>query len=191
MAKKLVRGVGVNDADYAVCPTVNGRSVWCPFYQAWVGMLMRCYDTKFQARHSTYIGCTVCDDWLITSNFKKWMESQDWQGMELDKDLLVVGNKFYSPETCTFVDSLTNNFTTDSGASRGEWPLGVDFHKSTGKFRSQCRNHLTGQNEHLGIFTCPEEAHLAWKKRKHELACQLADLQTDERAASALKMRYL
>lgn len=119
------------------------------------------------------------------------MEVQSWQGKQLDKDLLVKGNKFYSPENCVFVDRVTNSFTIDRGANRGVWPLGVSFDKRDVKFRAQCSNPFTKKNENLGYFTCSDEAHQAWKKRKHELACQLADLQTDKRVAAALRTRYL
>lgn len=188
---KLVFGAGVNDADYAVQAALNGERGWCPFYRAWVKMIRRCYDAKFQLKRPTYIDCSVCDEWLTFSSFKSWMERKDWQGKELDKDLLVKGNKVYSPDTCVFVDKMTNMFTTDSGASRGEWPLGVTYHKGTGRLQAQCKNPFTKKNDYLGNFTWPSHAHLAWKRRKHELACQLAELQTDERAAEALRRRYM
>lgn len=191
MAKKLVCGVGINDADYAVRPRVNGKQVMCPFYQVWGHMLQRCYSEKYQSRQPTYIGCYVCDEWLTFSNFKSWMMMQDWQGKQLDKDLLVNGNKVYSPENCVLVSGITNSFTTDRGAFRGEWPIGVSFHERNGKFEAHCNNPFTKKLEHLGCFSYPEQAHLAWKKRKHELACRLAELQTDERASNALRTRYL
>lgn len=188
--KTLVYGVGINDADYPVNPTIGGKRVACPFYVKWVGMLERCHSEKHQERQPTYIGCSVNPDWLVFSNFKAWMESQDWQGKELDKDLLFVGNKIYSHETCVFVSSVVNGFLVDRGNRRGKWPLGVNYHKVSGRLRSECRNPFTKKLEHLGYFNCPQEAHQAWKKRKHELALQLADLQTDERVASALRKRY-
>jgi hypothetical protein len=118
------------------------------------------------------------------------MELQCWQGKELDKDLLVKGNKVYSPSTCVLVSPLTNGFTLDCRASKGDWPIGVSFHKQHKRFGSRCQNPFTKRLEHLGYFNCPEQAHEAWRKRKHELACQLADLQTDERVAAALRTRY-
>lgn len=191
MEFKLVYGAGVNDADYTVVPEKNGKRVSCQFYQTWRSMLKRCYSSRLHARHPTYIGCTVCDEWLIFSNFKRWMSTQDWQGKQLDKDLLTRGNKLYSPKTCAFVDGMTNSFTEDCGAVRGEWPIGVSFYKKLGKFQAKCRNPFTKKPEHLGYFACQNQAHQAWKKRKHELACQLADLQADECVANALRSRYI
>lgn len=93
-AKKLVCGVGVNDASYAVNPLINGKQVMCWIYKKWKSMIHRCYDSKIQARQPAYIGCSVCEEWLTFSNFKLWMEAQDWQGKELDKDILTAGSKF-------------------------------------------------------------------------------------------------
>lgn len=192
MGTRLVYGVGFNDTRFDVSGVVvDVRIGSCHFYRKWCDMLKRCYDSKYQETRPTYIGCTVCDEWLTFSNFKSWMKKQDWEDKVLDKDLLFVGNKIYSPETCVFVDHMTNTFTIGRGAARGDFPLGVRFHKRIGKFEVRCSNPFVKKEETIGYFTCPNEAHLAWKKRKHELACQLADLQTDERVASALRTRYL
>ncbi len=191
MTKKLVFGVGVNDADYVVQPRVNGRQLMCPFYQTWTNMIRRCYDAKYKMKYTTYINCTACAEWHKFSEFKEWMAQQDWQGKRLDKDLLIKGNKVYSPEACVFIDGMTNNFVIESCTTKGDWLTGVCLNKPAGKFSAQCSNPFSKKREHLGLFTCQEQAHLAWKRRKHELACQLADLQTDERVAKALRTRYL
>ena len=153
-------------------------------------MLERCYSSNYQKRQPTYRGCTVSEEWLTFSNFKAWMERQDWEGKHLDKDLLCEGNKIYSAETCVCVEPLVNTFTTDSGATRGEWLIGADWYKPAGKFRSRCRNPFTKKKEHLGLFTTEQEAHEAWRKRKLELAHELAAIQTDERISKALIDRY-
>ena len=198
--RKLVFGVGNNNADYVVQikETIGyeggkqkQKQVWiCPCYRAWKNMLKRCYSAKEQERNPTYKGCSVSDDWLTFSNFKAWMEKQQWEGLHLDKDLLFEGNKLYSPDTCVFVSQMLNKFTTDRGATRGEWLIGVNWDKGTNKFKSQCSNPFTNKNEHLGLFTCEQEAHNAWLKRKLELAHELAAIQTDQRVAKALIERY-
>ena len=189
---KLVHGVGVNDADYFVYEYENCKMVWiCPYYRAWKNMLTRAYYYKCKNMQPTYDDVTVCEEWHSFMCFRSWMETQDWKGNHLDKDILVLGNKVYSPDTCVFVSRTINNFTTDRINHRGEWPLGVHLHKKTGKFRGKCSNPFTGELEHLGLFKSPDQAHQAWKKRKHELACQLADTQADERVAEALRIRYL
>ena len=198
--RKLVYNAGTNDADYVIAKfeTIvcadgkkKNKQVWvCPYYRAWRGMLMRCYSAKLQERYPTYAECTVSDDWLTFSNFKAWMEKQDFEGNHLDKDLLFEGNKVYSDETCVFVTPLVNTFTLDSGAIRGEWLIGVDWNKAAGKFRARCNNPFTGEKEYLGLFTCEQQAHEAWRKRKLELAHLLAAEQSDHRVAKALVDRY-
>lgn len=198
--EKLVYGVGRNDADYVVDKKetigyVDGKQkqkkVWgCPYYQTWIDMLKRCYSAKHQERQPTYKDCSVSTEWLTFSVFKRWMEKQQWEGLQLDKDLLIEGNKVYGPDTCVFVSQTVNKFINDRGNDRGEWLVGVDWHKQTEKFRAQCSNPFTKKVEHLGLFTCEQEAHNAWLKRKLELAHELAAIQTDERVAKALIDRY-
>lgn len=197
---RLVYGVGVNDADYVTQKMetigyVNGKQkqkrVWtCPYYRVWESMLMRCYSAKLQERRPTYKGCSVSKEWLTFSNFRKWMETQDFVGKQLDKDLLFEGNMVYSVETCVFVTQMVNSFTIDCRSSRGEWMVGVSWHKRANKFVSECSNPFTKKNEYLGLFTCELEAHKEWLKRKLELAYDLAAIQTDERVAKALINRY-
>lgn len=153
-------------------------------------MLERCYSAKLQERYPTYIGCTVSEEWSTFSNFKAWMETQDWEGKQLDKDILVEGNKVYSADTCVFVTQTVNLFITDSNAARGECLLGVDWIGQAGKFRARCSNPFTKKRENLGRFAFEQEAYNAWAKRKLELAHELAPVQTDARVAKALISKY-
>lgn len=118
------------------------------------------------------------------------MEKQNWKGKALDKDIIFPNNKVYSPETCAFVSGTTNNFVTARDASRGEWPLGVYWENQAEKYRAQCGNPFTKKREKLGYFNTPEEAHEAWRKRKHELAQLVAETESDPRVVEALKKRY-
>ena len=172
---KLVFGVGINDADYAVQPTdpATGKQCVCSYYSKWQSMLKRCYYERYQEKQPTYKGCYVCNEWLTFSVFKEWMEGQDWEGKELDKDLLDGKNKEYSPDKCVFVSNVLNKFVIDSGRARGEHMIGVSFYKLNGKFRSSCQNPITKKNETLGYFTSEMDAHLAWRARKLELVDEL------------------
>ena len=128
-------------------------------------------------------------EWLTSVCLKNWMMTQDWQDKHLDKDILFEGNKVYSPETCVFVPRMVNNFTNDRDAARGEFLIGVSWHKPTEKFISQCSNPFTKKLDYLGLFDCELEAHEVWIKRKLELAYELA-IQEDSRVAEALINRY-
>ena len=186
---KLVFGVGVNDLDYRVhikeeLPKNGGRRIQktvfqCKYYEVWKNMLKRCYSKKYLESNQSYIGTSVCSEWLSATEFRKWMEQQDWSGKSLDKDIISPRSKLYSPETCAFVLNETNLFVTASDASRGDYPVGVCLHKRTGKYRAQCNNPFTGKREHLGYFSTPEEAHEAWRKHKHDLAQLVAATESD------------
>jgi hypothetical protein len=169
---RKVIGVGINDADYSVTynkiDPVTGKSVQtgiCPFYTKWRNMLIRCYTEKHRARYLTYQGCTVCKEWLLFSNFKEWMESKDWCGMELDKDLIVLGNKIYSPSTCIFIPQELNKFMNGHERGRGDLLIGVSMCDS--KFVAYCNNPFEeGKGRYLGRFSTEIEAHSVWRERK-------------------------
>ena len=171
--RKQLFGVGVNDASYMTKPTVDGVRLLDPAYRAWGDMLKRAYDTKFHAAYPTYSDVTVCKEWHSFSAFRAWWLNSHREGGQLDKDLLVVGNREYGPDACIYIPGWLNNFTLDHGALRGELPIGVYLHKQTGKCRPQCRNPITGKKHSLGLFTTPEEAYDAWLNYKLALADQL------------------
>lgn len=199
----LIYGVGINDVDYVVQQFeffgyIGGKQqrklIWmCPFYSTWKDMLTRGYSSKYK-------DCFVNEEWHLLSNFKSWMEQQKWKDrdgsnkLQLDKDILVQGNKEYSKDKCIFVPQYINLFLLDSRAKRGGWPLGVCWHKRDEKFRAQGSDGK-GRRIDLGSFTDPNEAHIAWKSHKHSLALQYADeLEQegyDSRLIEALRVRYL
>ena len=194
----LIYNVGINDADYptktweskGTCKNRKRTETWsCPFYTVWFSMLARCYSKVTQAKQPEYIGCSVSDDWLIFSNFKKWMKTQNFTGMQLDKDLLIDGNKLYSADTCLFLEPRINKFLIAKNKNI-MLPLGVCYHKASGKLYAQCSNPFNNKREYLGLFLCPTKAHIAWKSKKHEHACALADTQTDVRIIQALRRKY-
>jgi hypothetical protein len=174
---KLVFGVGVNDADYAVRPKINGKVVVCPFYVAWTNMLSRCYNDGCHKNHPTYIGCTVDSEWFSFKSFKSWMIQQEWEGNALDKDLLIQGNKVYSHKTCIFVSKLINSLLNKNLALRGEDPVGVAFHKVRGRYQASCR--VYGKLKYLGLYDTPEEAYEAYKKFKYKHIAEIANQQSE------------
>ena len=169
--RKAVHGVGVNDATYRTSPAIDGGRVWCPAYITWKDMINRAFSEKYHAKHKTYTGVTVCHDWLKFSNFRKWWIDNHVEGWQVDKDVLT-DNRVYSPDTCLLIPSWLNKFITNSSSIRGEFPIGVSFHKLTGMFVAQCGNPASGKREHIGLFKTPEEAHMEWVKRKLSIAME-------------------
>lgn len=199
---KIVYGAGIDDSDYPTrirveLPRVNGKrrskTIWtCPYWSRWREMVGRCCSEKIKKVHPTYENCTIHEDWLYFSKFKMWMEQQDWEGKFLDKDIIIKRNKHYSPGTCSFVSRKANNIILDSATIRGKWPIGVTY-KPSQPHRPYVANakQLDSKNKYLGSFATPEEAHLAWKKEKHRLACLLAESETDIRVKESLKVWFL
>ena len=95
-------------------------------YKIWVAMLRRCYDKKYHKRKPTYKNCTVCKEWHNFSNFYNWIIKQENYSklisakLQLDKDILVKGNKIYSPRTCCLVPSYINSILTKRQNDRGD-----------------------------------------------------------------------
>jgi hypothetical protein len=177
MSKGLVFGVGIYEKG-KYSSRKNGRQSGA--YRAWNSMLRRCYSSIFQERNRTYIGCSVCDEWLEFQIFAEWYEENypdDDSNYQLDKDLKVIGNKIYSPDACLFVSRAVNSFTIDRCADRGEHLIGVCWNKQREKLQSNCNNPFTKKMEFLGYFSDELSAHLAWRKRKSELAYELAMIQ--------------
>lgn len=181
---KLVYGVGINDADYILKKWYGSKRITCTYYQKWVDMLERCYSEKYQEKFPTYIGCKVCDEWLTFSKFKEWMIIQDWKNKHIDKDIIVIGNKLYSPETCCFVFEKINLLLTSSNARRGKYPQGVKIDKRSNKYQS--RLSYNGTQKHLGMFNTPEEASQVYRKAKSKLITDVANEQNDERIKQGL-----
>lgn len=169
-------GIGINDASYNISVNINGKRVTCPFYIKWKGMMDRCYSTKTQERSPTYKGCSVCDEWLIFTKFKKWMLNKDWQGKELDKDIIKQDNKIYSPDLCLFVSCEINLLLTDNAAARGLYPKGVSTTRN-GNFRSTCK--VGGRKKHIGVFDTVESANQAYIDFKKEHICSIASKQSE------------
>ena len=184
-ANKLIFGAGVNDAEYNVNTVQNEITKRCHYYTAWIEMIRRCYSSQYHIKRPTYINCTVCDEWLSFSTFKNWMEMQDWKGKDLDKDVLLIGNKIYSPKTCVFIPRHINSLLTHIRSSKKNYPAGVSFSDNgTKKFMSRC--NIKGKSKYLGRFITIDEASEAYKTAKSDEIERIAFLQTDSRIKDGL-----
>lgn len=142
-------------------------------YNTWKGMLHRCYDENFKKKNIAYKNVTCCEEWLLfdnfygwlheQSNFEKWLNGKRWA---IDKDILIKGNKVYSPNTCVLVSSNINNIFVKRDNGRGNLPLGVM--KSNDKFGA------IFNGKYLGTFNTPEQAFKVYKKEKESYIKQVA-----------------
>lgn len=100
--------------------------------------------------------------------------------MHLDKDILVKGNKIYSPETAIFVPERINELFSKRNKNNNHnknLPVGVTLTKSN-KFRARC-NRKNG-SVHLGCFDSKEEAFEAYKQFKEDYIKEVADEYKDK-----------
>lgn len=183
--RKLVCGVGRNNACYITQPVIEGKKIICPYYRRWMDMLKRCYSIRYLEKYPTYKNCEVCKEWHTFSNFRQWMETQDWNGKQLDKDIILPNNKLYSPDTCVFVSSQVNSLLLDCGKSKGKCKQGVCFYKNSGKFLAHCRDSV-GKKRHLGTFPTEQLAYEAYVTYKHALILKVSNEQEDERVKKGL-----
>ena len=151
-------------------PETPSRSYMAVMY---ANMCSRCYRESYQLNNPIYKGCTVCEEWLQDREaFYRWVQ-ENWYTIEgeqidLDKDILVKGNKMYSPETCIFVPHIINIYFERLTKK----PVYIPSLK-----KWQIDIYIEGKNVNIGFFEKEEEAKKAYIKHK-------------EAAIIALAMRY-
>lgn len=171
MGRKLLYGFGIND--YYENPVNDGHKI-AKFYQVWRSMIARCYDEKQRHKYKSYKGCEVCDEWKYVSNFKKWFDENYIEGCDLDKDILVKGNRLYSPSTCCFVPKELNRiFEAKPKKIEGNTlPEGVMYEWGRAKYISYI-NTIFGR-KYIGRFDNIEDAADAYSRTKADYVIELA-----------------
>ena len=171
---------------------INGRNT--KEYMLWCSMLKRCYNESLHLKHPTYEGCEVSENFKSYEYFYEWCHNQigfGVKGWQLDKDLLIKGNKVYSENTCVFIPAEVNTLLVKSDKIRGKHPIGVYWRNTKKAFVAQV-NKGKGKPEYLGSFNTEIEAFNAYKGVKENYLKELANKwksQIDIRAYNAL-MNY-
>lgn len=151
-------GVGFNDLPDE--NFTNSRA-----FSRWYSMLERCYAGNEVA----YLDCTVCEEWLLYSNFKQWLLSHsNWEELHIDKDLLVPGNRVYSPETCCMISPALNSNLIEHPASKKGLPRGVKEKLQKQRwlhYRTAVRCHELNKNLYKDNKD-PMVCHAFWQKVK-------------------------
>lgn len=171
----MVYGKGINDS-----PTPCQKFKWedgkpklvwrCPYYDLWSGILYRCYSKAFHKRQPTYEGCDVAEEWLTFSVFKEWVLKQplhdEWLNKEgdlqLDKDILLEGNRTYSPDACVFIPKYVN--TALAYSKNNGLPMGVTKRPARSGYEVGC--NFSGKRKYLGTKSDPLAAHALWQEQK-------------------------
>lgn len=153
----------------------------------WNNLLRRCYSSKDKEKNPTYKDSICCDEWLSYENFCKWLYSQenfnkwfDKENWAIDKDILIKGNKIYSPEHCCLVPQNVNKLFTKTDAKRGDCPIGVSYHKRDKVYEAHCLNPFLGSKSvYLGRFNNEVDAFLTYKKYKENIIKRIAQEEYD------------
>lgn len=165
----------------------------CKEYTLWRSMIYRCYSEKYHKRYPSYRGCEVSEYFLHYDNFRIWCHNQVGFGnpkWDLDKDILVKGNKVYSEDTCCFVPNEINKLIIKSNRSRGEYPLGVCYDKSRNTYK--VRLCINGKQTHIKTCKTVDQAFLVYKLEKEKQIQIVAERwfgEIDDRVYTAL-MNY-
>lgn len=166
-----VYGVGyLGVGNYSVTYYKEGKKTNTPAYEVWLSKLKNCYGVAKMSH--IYADVTFCKEWLNYQNFAKWFYEQVklyGKGGYVDKDLLFLGNREYSPQMCVYVPPAVNSlFGGASGNING-----VHFCNNKKKWVAQIqRGELTAQGNkkqsYLGGFDDKKEADAAYYKAKVE-----------------------
>ena len=173
---KLVFGVGVYERGEFLAR--SGGSI-TKEYTLWRGMLERCYSESRAPKIPTYFGCGASENFKVFQFFARWCQSQIGfkEGYHLDKDILFIGNKLYSEDTCVFVPRAVNNLLSSRRSNSGDFPRGASFNKQKKKF--QALINRDGKVCFVGWFRSADDAHNAYKKEKEVYVKEVANRYKD------------
>jgi hypothetical protein len=174
--KCRVRGrSGGKDGFRAGCRTLE--------YSFWETMMYRVYGNTKKEVQRIYGDVTVCEEWHNFQNFAEWCQHQKCfeVGAHLDKDLLVVGNKVYSPETSCFIPKHLNVAITGKKHTNTTGFTGV-FDEDTGFSASITINSVAVR---LGTFESKEKAFSVYKSVKEAYIKALAEVYKDKISEAA------
>jgi hypothetical protein len=171
---KSIYGIGfIGEGEY----TSTYNNIKTLQYMFWHSMMNRCYSEKFHKNRPLHVDCYVCEEWHNFQNFAEWVDENYYKVndeiMCLDKDILVKGNKIYSPETCIFVPSLINSLLNRQTRKRGDYPIGVSKHKQCDMYSSECS--LNKDKIKIGLFNTPIEAFIKYKEVKEKVIKDTAE----------------
>lgn len=156
-------------------------------YQLWGNMKTRCYNPNYHKVKPGYKDCTICNEWLDDRElFYEWVDMNFYKikgepTVELDKDILLPGNKIYGPDTCIFVPKRINDlFIHIHGRVDNGLPAGVTYSEKTGTYKVSamltCDDSDKKKNVVLGYYDTIEEAFDVYKEHKKAEIIYIADL---------------
>ena len=169
--KRVYNNGYIGEGKYPV--SINNKNTFQ--YKTWNHMLERCYSEKYKNKYPTYKNCTVSEPWLNFQNYASWHDDNyyevEGERTELDKDILIKGNKIYSSDTCIFVPRAINSLIIKSDKMRGNYPIGITYRNN--KYIARC--NVNGNRIFLGTYKTLEEAFKTYKQYKENLIKEIAN----------------
>jgi len=203
--QELLDDEWINDHTYSTYKTnengVSHKSLGhTTAYTAWYNMKKRCTNKQYRDEHQTYIGVSASSEFKDFTKFHDWWHKQvghDMSDIQLDKDLLIKGNKIYSQETCLLVPKFVNNFLIKSDVARGDCVIGVHkqgaYRNGDTRYKVQIMDYdvttRTTEQKFLGYFRNELDAFHVYKSAKEVIAKKHAAYlmgKVDDRVITAL-----
>ena len=164
---------GYSFTGYGYCHTIDSK-LRAIIYSLWRGMVQRTLSNTYskKRKRNVYEQSTLCEEWYNFQVFCKFVYENKYYnvGYQLDKDLLVRGNKHYSPETCCFLPLELNGVICSDFENSNGLPLGVntkyDYYEAAISYR--------GKRKRIGKYKTPEEASAAYVEAKEAYVKELA-----------------
>ena len=131
-------------------------------YKFWFSLMERCYSEKRRWKYTAYEDKYMSEKWYNFQDFGAWLDDNYYEikgeVMQLDKDILVKGNKVYSPDTCLIVPQRINMLFVEK---KNKWnlPSGISM-TYNGKYK------VAYKGVHLGMIDKLEEAILIHDNEK-------------------------
>ena len=162
---------GFNGQGYIGVGKYNSNPKRNPAYFKWMSIWRRIGQIGNPA-FASYIDCTMDVRWESLQDFSEFYHNCPYRqdGWELDKDIMVPGNKIYGPDTAAYVPKELNLFFVQR-QKKSNLPRGVSNNKKS----LSAQIHIEGKLTILGIFYTVESAYMAYKEAKEKDAGRLAD----------------
>lgn len=162
---------GFNGQGYIGVGKYNSNLTDNPGYSKWMSIWKRIGQVG-NPNFASYVHCTMDVRWESLQDFSEFYYNCPYKqdGWELDKDLIIPGNKIYGPDTAAYVPKELNTFLTKREKASG-LPKGVRENRVT--FGAYL--HIDGKIHRIGNYQTPDLAYAAYKLEKEKDARRLAD----------------
>lgn len=127
-------------------------------YVIWRGMKIRCLNPKATGYHNYGgSGVTIDERWLEFKNFYEDMGDPP-DGMTLDKDSIVSGNKIYGPGLCKWSTPAEQSIRKSNTTNRTSKYVYVSWNELYKKWQVIIKNNY--MNKNFGTFNSEKDAAL-------------------------------